>query len=228
MSGGSVATVVSLMSTYGTSWIWPGNPWSLTPSPKRETSSTPPFLSRLFGYRKLPGLGVVTTSFLAIANESIAHRSASLLSELYGPKFHFHEFLPAPNFFAAVFIHILTKLGILLLALSPIRWIMKSLIPTPGTGPDLATADVERQHFQVIGTPANPEGKRIKGRFLYEGSLYYCSAFMGVEAASVVLGGEETPAHRIGGGILTSATLGMPYIEKLRAAGAQIDVELVD
>jgi len=185
-------------------------------------------LSRLFGYKNLPGLGIVTTSFLAICNESIAHRSAALLPEIYGPKFHLHESLPAPNFLAAVFVHILTKLGILLLALPPIRWIMKSLVPAAGTGPDLATADVERQQFLAIGTPANPEGKRAKAQFIYEGSLYYCSAFMGVQAALVILGNEDTPAQKIGGGILTPAMLGMPFIEGIRQAGAKIDVELLD
>lgn len=104
---------------------------------------------------------------------------------------------------------------------------MNSLLPAPGTGPDLAKADVERQHFQAIGTPANPDGKKAKGRFLYEGSLYYCSAAMGVEAAVVILGDEKTPAHGIGGGILTPAMLGMPFVEKVREAGAKIDVELL-
>jgi short subunit dehydrogenase-like uncharacterized protein len=150
------------------------------------------------------------------------------MPDIYGPKFHLHEFLPAPNIFAAAFVHILTKLGILLLALSPVRWILDSLIPAPATGPDLAAAHVERQHFQAIGTPASIDGKPVKAQFLYEKSLYYCSAFMGVEAAAVILGSEDYPARKIGGGVLTSATLGMPYIEKLRKAGAVIDVGLID
>jgi len=196
--------------------------------PKRRIPNSAPILSRILGYRELPDLGTVTTSFLAICNESIAHRSASLMPEVYGPKFHLHEFLPAPGFLGAAFVHLLTKLGILLLALPPFRWILNSLIPAAGTGPDLATANVERQHFQAIGTASNPENKAAKAQFLYEGSLYYCSALMGVEAALAVLGSEEIPAHNIGGGILTPATLGMPYIKSLRRAGAVIDVALLD
>lgn len=228
MSGGSLATIASVMSTYGTSWIWPGNPWSLTPKSERQTPKPTPLTSRLFGYRNLNGLGTATTSFLAICNESIAHRSASILPEIYGPDFHLHEYLPAPNFFTAAFVHIMTKIGILILALPLFRWLLKSLIPAPGTGPDLATAHVERQLCEAVGMPANSEGKSMKAHFLYEGSLYYCSAVMGIEAASVILGSEQVPAHQIGGGILTPATLGMPYIEKLRKAGAQIDVELLN
>lgn len=59
---------------------------------------------------------------------------------------------------------------------------------------------------------------------MYEGSLYYCSALMGVEAALSILG-EKTYAHEIGGGILTPATLGLPFIERLRSAGLKIQVD---
>jgi len=229
MSAGSLNTVMSLMSSYGTRWIWPGNPWSLTPTLSRHASHSPSILSAIFGYRNIPYLGTATTSFLAICNESIAHRSAFLLPEIYGPAFNTHEYLPAPSFLGAAFVHFLTKLGIMLLSLAPFRALINSLLPAAGTGPDLAKAQhVERQHFQAIGTPANTEGKRAKGEFLYEGSLYWCSAAMGVEAAVVLLGDVETPARRIGGGILTPATLGMPFVEKMRAAGAKIEVELVD
>ena len=231
MSAGSLNTVMSLMSSYGTHWIWPGNPWSLTATPTshhQSHSRAPSLLSALFGYKNIPHLGIVTTSFLAICNESIAHRSASLLPEIYGPQFQQHEYLPAANFFAAAFVQFLTKLGILLLSLSPFRRLMSSLLPAAGTGPDLAKAHVERQHFQAIGTPINVDGKKVKGRFLYEGSLYYCSAAMGVEAAVVLLGGEETPAHGIGGGVLTPAMLGMPFVEKVRKVGTEIEVELLD
>ena len=84
---------------------------------------------------------------------------------------------------------------------------------------------MEKQTFCAIGSPAKAGGQKVKASFVYEGSLYGCSAFMGVEAASVILGNEITPAHVIRGGILTPALLGMPYVEKLRNAGVQLLVE---
>jgi hypothetical protein len=60
-------------------------------------------------------LGICTTSFLAICNESISHRSAALLPEIYGPSFYLHEFLPVANFFSAVFVLIKKTLIILFL-----------------------------------------------------------------------------------------------------------------
>lgn len=98
------------------------------------------------------------------------------------------------------------------------------LIPPGGTGPDLKEALVERQVFRAIGSPANGSCGKVEAVFSYEGSLYYCSAAMGAEAARVLLGNEKTTAHEIGGGVLTPATLGMPFVERIRAIGAKLEV----
>lgn len=226
MSAGSLNTVMSLMSSYGIGWIFPGNPWSLTLKKKPEgVSSKISFLSRLFGYRNIPGLGVGTTSFLAICNESVAHRSAALLPEIYGPNFHLHEFLPVPNFFSAFLVHFLTSFGLFVLAIPPLRALLGLLIPAGGTGPDLANAHTERQTFRAVGSPAKGEGKKVEALFKWEGSLYICSAAMGVEAAQSILGNERVPAHKIGGGILTPATLGMPFVERVKNLGATIEAK---
>lgn len=224
MSGGSLNTVFSLVSTYGIAWIFPGDPWSLTPLDKSpSTTSTSTLLSRAFGWRYIHGLGTCTTSFLAICNESIAHRSAALMPSIYGADFHFHEFLPVSNAFAAVFVHFLTRLGLLMLAFPPFRALFEMIIPVAGTGPDLASAHVERQEFHAVGIPSSSDGNKVEARFSYDGSLYYCSAAMGVEAALVILGEEKATAHEIGGGILTPATLGMPFVERLQHIGAKLE-----
>lgn len=224
MSGGSLNTVLGLFDTYGVGWLLFGNPWSLSPGSKRDLKRNTLSPSRILGYRNIPGLGRLTTSFLAISNESIVHRSAGLMPNIYPLSFNFHEYLPSPSFAAAVLIHLLTKLAILLLALIPLRWLAYKLIPEPGSGPDLSTAHNERQEFVAVAQATN--GGLIRSRFFYGGSLYYCSAFMGVEAALVILGNEDTDAARMGGGILTPATLGAPFVERLRLAGAEISTEI--
>lgn len=226
MSGGSFNTVLSLIQTYGIGWILFGDPWSLSATSERRKPNPVPLLSRIFGYRSIPGFGNVTTSFLAISNESIAHRSSSLMPKIYGPDFNFHEYLPTTGPFAGVLAHLILRLVMLIISFPPIQWLAaKYLIPASGTGPDLATAaDSERQEFLAIGAPSKLNGEQVAARYVYEGSLYYCSALMGVEAALAVLG-EKTYAHEIGGGILTPATLGMPFIERLRNAGIKIEVD---
>jgi hypothetical protein len=82
--------------------------------------------------------------------------------------------------------------------LPPFRWLLGKLLPTPGTGPDLSKAHVERQTFVAIGNLIAADGKKVIGTFVYEGSLYYCCAFMSVEAASVILGNVKTYAHILG------------------------------
>ena len=225
MSDGSLSTVLSLMSTYGISWLLPGNPWSLTSKSRATKTRSTSLFSGIFGCKKIPVLGEVTTSFLAICNESIIHRSASLLPKVYGQRFSFYKYAPVPNIWTAVLIHVLTRLGALLLAFPLLRWGLWKVILTPGSGPDLTTANIEKQTFRVVGNSAAADGRKVEASFVYEGSLYGCSAYMGVEAALVILGGEETPIHRIGGGIMTPALLGVTFVEKLRKAGAKLTTE---
>ncbi|OBT64338.1 hypothetical protein VE03_06742 [Pseudogymnoascus sp. 23342-1-I1] len=226
MSGGSFNTILSLIQTYGVGWILFGNPWSLSATSQQRKPNPAPLLSRVFGYRSIPGFGDVTTSFLAISNESIAHRSSSLMPKIYGPDFNFHEYLPTTGPFAGVLAHLILRLVMLVISFPPVQWLAaKYLIPASGTGPDLATAaESERQEFLAIGAPSKSEGGQVSARYVYEGSLYYCSALMGVEAALSILG-DKTYAHEIGGGILTPATLGLPFIERLRNAGIKIEVD---
>ncbi|KFZ12071.1 hypothetical protein V501_04393 [Pseudogymnoascus sp. VKM F-4519 (FW-2642)] len=226
MSGGSLNTVLSLIQSYGIGWILFGNPWSLSATSTRRKPGSTPLLSRIFGYRSIPGFGDVTTSFLAICNESIAHRSSSLMPKIYGPDFNFHEYLPTTGPFAGIVAHLILRLVMLIVSFPPVQWLAaKYLIPASGTGPDLATAaTAERQEFVAIGSPPKSKGEQVSARYVYEGSLYYCSALMGVEAALSILG-EKTYAHDIGGGILTPATLGMPFVERLRNAGIKIEVD---
>ncbi|KFY13564.1 hypothetical protein V491_06357 [Pseudogymnoascus sp. VKM F-3775] len=226
MSGGSLNTVLSLIQTYGIGWILFGKPWSLSASSQQPKSKPAPVPSRIFGYRSIAGFGDVTTSFLAICNESIAHRSSSLMPDVYGPDFNFHEYLPTTGPFAGVLTHLILRLVMLVIAFPPIQWLAaKYLIPASGTGPDLTTAaDSERQEFVAIGAQSTSKGDKVSACYVYEGSLYYCSAAMGVEAALSILG-EKTYAHEIGGGILTPATLGMPFIERLRNVGIKIEVD---
>lgn len=43
----------------------------------------------------------------------------------------------------------------------------------------------------------------------------------------VILRGGETEAKKLGGGILTPATLGDEYVERLRAVGVEFDVKIL-
>ena len=57
--------------------------------------------------------------------------------------------------------------------------------------------------------------------------MYVCTAIMLVEAAMVILKDQSTEAHKIKG-IVTPATLGQAYVDRLRNAGVQLQVDMVD
>lgn len=200
MNRGSLSTVLHLMSTYGISWILPRYPWSLTAVSWSSISSSASLLYQIFEYRHITKLRIATTSFFAIFKESIVHCSAGLQRQFYGKAFHFHEYLPVSNVLAALLVNFVTRPGVLLFALPPFRWLFAKVLPTPGTGPNLTTANKGRQEIKAVRTPADAGGEKVIGRIVYEGSLYFCSAFMGVEAAAVMLTGQRTATYGSGGG----------------------------
>ena len=53
--------------------------------------------------------------------------------------------------------------------------------------------------------------------------------FTGVALAesALVLSREKTLAHELGGGILTPATLGATYLERLQKAGLQVEMKML-
>ena len=60
-----------------------------------------------------------------------------------------------------------------------------------------------------------------------KGSLYYFTGLAISEAAMVILRGGETEAKKLGGGILTPATLGDEYVERLKKVGIEFDVRML-
>lgn len=64
------------------------------------------------------------------------------------------------------------------------------------------------------------------GRMQYDGSGYHLTGMLLAEAA-ITIARDETPAHAMGGGFLTPATLGRAYIERARRGGLSIDVHMM-
>jgi short subunit dehydrogenase-like uncharacterized protein len=57
----------------------------------------------------------------------------------------------------------------------------------------------------------------------WKGSFYHLTGVFLAEAARAILR-EKTLAHKLGGGVLTPATLGDPFIDNLREAGLDLDI----
>ena len=65
--------------------------------------------------------------------------------------------------------------------------------------------------------------KRAYARMRWNGSMYHLTGVCLSESA-LILAREKTFAHSLGGGMLTPATLGGNYVEKLQKAGMELEI----
>lgn len=233
MSGGSLASVTAVVDTYGIRHLLFPDPYRLCSiqekaPPQRSAATNKPFL----GHIKDPVLGHLTTSFTAAGNEAIVNRSQPFpqTSAAIRPQFTYQEFMPAASFTQAIVIHLLTKFGILMLALWPFRALIDRLKPGSGSGPSPETTKDEK--LEITAVARGKGGKKLVAEYVYHGPMYYHTAVLGAAAVAVLLDlwkdREERREQGSGedhmSGVLTPSCLGMPFIERLRAAGVKLDV----
>jgi short subunit dehydrogenase-like uncharacterized protein len=65
--------------------------------------------------------------------------------------------------------------------------------------------------------------KRASGCMRWDGSMYHLTGVLLAEAALTIVR-DRTHAHELGGGMFTPATLGAPYLERLKKAGLKMEV----
>lgn len=153
-------------------------PYALSPVPGPKIVSPKSWVSKLFGVRVVPDLGILTTSIGASADQSIIQRSWGLLggNSFYGPNFQFSEYSKARNYFMAVVVHIGLVVGTLFLAVPFIRKVVRRFVYQPGDGPTKEESQKDRIEYRGIAKPdvqtANPP--RAFCRAYFNGSLYAC------------------------------------------------------
>ncbi|KAJ5822550.1 Saccharopine dehydrogenase / Homospermidine synthase [Penicillium robsamsonii] len=231
MSAGSLNTVLDTFETYGSGWYLYGDSSILSAPFRKETNTS--WISRVFGYRYTLELGSLATSFTGPGNQAVVYRSASQNPDLYGPDFHFEEYLPANGAMAAVFVHLLTKALLVLLSIPFVRSLMRMLATRMDSAPDInQLRNVERAEFRAVGSGIGKVAPRILASFSREGSLYELTALVTCVGAMVLLD-RATRADGTGkesrrcGGVVTPSFLGMEYVDRLKDAGIKIDVGLL-
>ncbi|KAJ5375700.1 Saccharopine dehydrogenase / Homospermidine synthase [Penicillium concentricum] len=232
MSAGSLNTVLDTFETYGSSWYLYGDS-SILSAPFRKQTKTP-WIARVFGYRYTQELGSLATSFTGPGNQAVVYRSASQNPDLYGPDFHFEEYLPANDVMAAVFVHLITKVLLVLISIPLIRRLMRILAMRMDSAPDMnQLRHVERAEFRAVGRGSGQEeAPRISASFVREGALYELTALVTCVGARVLLDW-KTSADRAGkdarghGGVVTPSFLGVEYVDRLKDAGIKIEVGLL-
>ena len=205
-------------------------PWALSPIPGPTPERSVSFFSKIFGVRVVPELGIVSSSLNARPNEAIVQRSWGLLDDgkIYGSKFTFHEYQRAGSKLSGFVSHLAITFGLLVLALFPLRWLTEKFVYTPGQGPSKESHKNELLEYRAVAIADQnvPRPHKAVSRFSWVGGLYHLTGVLLAEAAMVILR-DDTPAKELGGGLLTPATLGQPFIDRLKNAGVTIESELV-
>lgn len=231
-SGGTLATVFGIVDHYGLKSVaesTSGN-WISSPIPRPRSDPSPSLVNKLLGIRSVPALGTMTTSPSAGPNVATVQRTWGLLEEgkLYGPNFTYHEYLGVRNAAVGILLHFIFAFGALAIALPPFRWLAKKVVYSPGQGTTKEASSKEVLEYRAIAT-ADQGGhspRRAFARLRWDGPLYFFTGVCLAEAAMVLLKDDDL-VERLDGGLLTPAMLGQPFIDRMKAAGMLLEVEMM-
>ncbi len=239
-SGGTLLTMLEIVSNYSLRQLARSmHPYSLSPVKPAKALSSPKgnkFLPRLFGLVSIPELGgIQTTYIMGGVDICITHRSWGLYestAKSYGPNFRFNEYMRAKSFVAGAVVKFAIGLAGLMITLPPMSWILvpflKKFVVKAGTGPSKEAMKEDFLAHHGIGIAKGSGGKKqvmVKAHTAHGG--YSFTGLSLSAAASVILRGrlQDTQAGKMGGGILTPATLGDQFVERLNDFGMKIEVQ---
>ena len=165
-----------------------------------------------------------------MADMAIVLRSSTLMPEFYGKRFFFRQKLAVRNVLIGVAMHVALTLGLALLMLSPVRWAVRKLIYAPGSGPAPQQSISDHVEYHAIATADQDtlSPKRAFGKLAYQGSMYVLTGVLLAEAAMVVLENEDKVKKVSRGGIVTPATLGQEYVDRLDKVGCSISTKIFE
>ena len=202
-----------------------------------------PYPSPVLPVRHEKFLGPVTFNPSALADRAVVMRTWSLLQryggkeEKYGERFSFIGYTSAGNIFAGwlQFLGLSTAVALIIM-LPPLRWLIQYLAPQIGPGPTVHEGEKWSVEWKAVAEADLKDGgaeATAVGVMLVDVDVFTCCAILAAEAASTLvddLGSlmnvddRGSLAMRLGGGVLTPASLGSGYVERLQRAGFRIRV----
>jgi short subunit dehydrogenase-like uncharacterized protein len=176
----------------------------------------------------------VAPFFMGAVNTRIVRRSCALAAqwqESYGMNFSYQEYLKFdPPWAWLQSAGMVASLAVIAGAISipPLRHLLESIIPQPGSGPMEQTMDEGWFRCELLGWGS--EGQRVRGLIADVGDPGNRATvkFVCESALCLAVDFDRLPGGVQRGGILTPATgLGDVLVERLRQAGMQIEVEMM-
>ncbi|MCX2730704.1 saccharopine dehydrogenase NADP-binding domain-containing protein [Saccharopolyspora sp. NFXS83] len=212
-----------------------GNPHALSTGPgeraRVKRSEEPGDMALVDASKVDPGLGgTLAPFFMASHNTRIVRRSNALLDGAYGSDFHYGETMavgrtPVVSTAVAGAVSAGTALFLGAMSIKPVRSVLDRILPKAGEGPSEQTR--ERGHFTTETYTTTTTGARYRSRFRAQGDPGYkaTAVMLGESALSLALHRDALPERA---GVLTPATaMGDVLVDRLRAAGVDLDVERV-
>ncbi|EAW24049.1 putative saccharopine dehydrogenase [Aspergillus fischeri NRRL 181] len=231
-SGGTIASILAGIETYSIGQMMAASAPHATCIPDAGPHNLHPPL--FLPVRRDRVLGILTFNPSAMADQAVVMRTWSLLqrygrrSERYGERFSFQGYTAAPSWLQAwsSFLAI-SVAAFCVVVFPPLRWLLQWLSPQPGTGPRVTGEN----HFVEWKATVAVDGEDVSqpsavGVMRMDTDMYSVCATLVSEAALTlleVLDGDDNGSmvKELGGGILTPASLGMLYVERLETAGLQ-------
>ncbi|QPC75071.1 hypothetical protein HYE68_005823 [Fusarium pseudograminearum] len=190
----------------------------------------------MFGVQVIPDLGALVQSSHSQIETAIVGRSWGLYAEQgphslgpesYGRNFFFSSRMKCSNSLSAwAFRTSYTILENAITKIPPLRYLVTRMFP-PGTGPSEEMRKGHYFKYRVVAVADDKEDKpapRVEVKFEYGSDPYVFTSVVLIQAALVLLQ-EDTPAHRRGG-ILTPASLGEIFAERLKQPEAGVKIEV--
>ena len=183
-SGGSIATVHSLLDTYGFATVSRSINWINCPVPRPSIPSPKSLLNRLsnaiFGARQVSGLpDYQTTSVNAGPNIATVQRSWGLFDsgKYYGPNFDYEEYIETKSWWQGVLVHWAFALALPFIALPFMRSLLRPFLFQPGQGPDREKSKSDAVEMMTVLTTRSNDGGLVevkgRGRMRYEVPTFY-------------------------------------------------------
>jgi short subunit dehydrogenase-like uncharacterized protein len=168
--------------------------------------------------------------FMGPVNTRVVRRSSDLFAQWgspYGTEFSYQEFMKFGGSLGLAKAAGLTAGAALFeVALqSPLRNLVKSIAPKPGTGPSEKTMDEGWFRCDLVGLASN--GRKVRGLIRDQGDPGNRATvkFLCESALALALNAGELPGGESRGGVLTPATaLGDVLVKRLRDAGMRIEI----
>ncbi|KAH0537000.1 hypothetical protein FGG08_006172 [Glutinoglossum americanum] len=210
-SGGTLETGLTIPEVYSLSQIAESTkPWALSPVEGVRYGRS----ASLLGLRTVPDIGTLAVSPIASIDRSIVHRTWGLLDggKAYGANFRFNEYIRVRNAFIGIIVRVVYGIVVTGLLFPPIRTFTTNHI---------------KYKAVAIADDDSPSAQRALATMEFQGNGYYLTGLFLAEAAITILR-DDTIAKTLGGGFLTPATLGQPFINRLTAAKFSLHTRILD